>query len=679
MTNSKPTGPRSIALIGPYLSGKTTLLEGLLHTSGTVGRKGTVGEGNTVGDSALEARNRHMSTEVNVASARFMDDDFIFLDCPGSIELLQESLFVLPGVDAAVVVCEPDRDKAQALAPLLHTLNELGVPHMLFVNKIDKATITVQALLDALQPISSKPLVLRHIPVQEGEKITGYIDLASERAYHYRAGQASEVVELPGTEEDAFGEARYGMLEALADFDDDLMEKVLEDVTPEKDEVYANLTKDFQSGAIIPVFLGAAEQDGGLFRLLKALRHEVPGADKTAARMGIAGGTEGAAGTVAQVLKTYHTQHGGKVSVVRVWAGELKDGMTLNGQRVSGVFRMMGHDQERIPFAKAGEVIGLGRMENAVTGETLSDNGADAMPTPDVLPPVYSLAIAAVHRDDEVKLSTALAKVRDEDPSIFAGNDTATHQLVLRGQGDIHLKITIDRLQHKYGLEVTSVRPKVPYMEAIRKSVEQHGRHKKQSGGHGQFGDVHLQIKPLPRGSGFQFVDKIVGGAIPRQYIPAVQSGVKEYLSKGPLGFPVVDVSVTVFDGQYHAVDSSEIAFKTAARIAMNDGMKQCGPVLLEPILQVDITAPSEHTPKINAIVSARRGQILGFDTRQGWTGWDVVSAHMPQSELHDLIIELRSATQGTGSYSATFDRLQELTGRLADDVVTAHNENVAA
>ena len=248
MTNSKPSGPRNVAIIGPYLSGKTTLLEGLLFTSQAINRKGSVTEGNTVGDSAQEARNRNMSTELNVASATFMDSDFTFLDCPGSIELLQESLFVLRGVDAAVVVCEPDSDKAQALAPLLHNLDELGIPHMLFVNKIDKATITVQALLDALQPISSKPLVLRHIPVQDGEDVTGYIDLASERAYHYQAGQASEMVELPGAEEDAFGEARYTMLEALADFDDDLMEKVLEDITPEKDELYANLTKDFQDG-----------------------------------------------------------------------------------------------------------------------------------------------------------------------------------------------------------------------------------------------------------------------------------------------------------------------------------------------------------------------------------------------------------------------------------------------
>ena len=675
MTNSIPTGPRNIAIIGPYLSGKTTLLEALLHACGATNRKGSVTEGTTVGDSAAEARARNMSTELNVGSATFMDSEFTFLDCPGSVELLQESLFVLPGVDAAVVVCEPDADKAQALAPLLHSLEKFGVPHMLFVNKIDKATITVQALLDALQPISSKPLVLRHIPVQDGEMISGYVDLASERAYHYKPGELSEVINLPESAEDAFGDARYSMLEALADFDDDLMEKVLEDITPEKDELYANLTKDFQDANIIPVLLGAAEQGGGIFRLLKALRHEVPAANVAATRAG----ADDLSGNVAQVLKTYHTQHGGKVSIARVWCGEIKEGMTLNGQRVSSLFRMMGHDQQKIPNAAAGDVVGLGRMEEAITGETLSDTGSNSLGTPEILPPVYSLAIAASKRDDEVKLSAALAKVRVEDPSITVGHDEDTHELVMRGQGDIHLKITMDRLLSKYGLEVKSERPKVPYMEAIRKSIEQHGRHKKQSGGHGQFGDVHLAIKPLPRGSGFEFVDKIVGGAIPRQYIPAVESGVKDYLDKGPLGFPVVDVSVTAFDGQYHAVDSSELAFKMAARTAMNEGMKQCNPVLLEPILEVAIAAPSEHTPKINAIVSGRRGQILGFDTRVGWSAWDVVSAHMPQSELHDLIIELRSATQGTGSYTATFDRLQELTGRLADDVVAANNEEQAA
>jgi len=675
MNSSKPTGPRSVALVGPYLSGKTSLLESLLFVTGATTRKGKAGDGNMVGDTAEEARQRDMSTELNVATTSYLDDQITFLDCPGSIELFQESLFALQGVDAAIVVCEPDRDKALAIAPLLKTLEDLGLPHMIFVNKIEKATGSVQEVLDALQPASNLPLVLRHLPVVEGEQISGYLDLASQRAYHYSANAASSIIELPDAEADTFAEERYRMLETLADFDDDLMEKVLEDVTPEKDEVYGNLTRDFQECLIVPVLLGAAEMEHGVRRLLKAIRHEVPANGAAAARVGA---TE-RSGNVAQVLKTYHTQHGGKLSVVRVWSGLIKDGMTLNGERVSGVFHLKGHDQQKCGEAGPGEVVGLGRLEKAVTGDTLSEETVDPLSKPETLPPVYSLAIAPARRDDEVKLSGALAKLVDEDPSVMIDHPEDTRELVLRGQGEIHLRVTMDRLNNKYGIGVQATAARVPYKEAIRKGTQQHGRHKKQSGGHGQFGDVHLDIKPLPRGSGFEFVDKIVGGAVPRQYIPAVEAGVREYLDQGPLGFPVVDVVVTLFDGQYHAVDSSEIAFKTAARIAMSEGMKDCGPVLLEPIQHVDITTPSEFTPRINQIISGRRGQILGFDSRPGWNGWDVVSAQMPQSEMQDLIIELRSATQGTASFTCHFDHLQELTGRLADDVVSAHRQEEAA
>jgi elongation factor G len=669
MNTSKPTGPRNVAIVGPYLSGKSSLLESIMLVTGAATRKGAVT------DSATEAKDRDMGTELNVASTAYMDDEFTFLDCPGSIELFQETLFALQGADAAVVVCEPDPDKAMALSPLLKTLEDMGLPHMLFVNKVDRATGNVQQVLDALQPVSNLPLVLRHIPVVENEEVTGYIDLASQRAYHYAPDTASSIVEMPDDQADIFADARYQMLETLADFDDELMEKVLEDVTPEKDEIYGNLTRDFQEGLIVPVLLGAVEHDHGVRRLLKALRHEVPAADKAAARAGV----DADGGVVAQVLKTYHTQHGGKLSVARVWSGVVKDGMTLNDERVSGLFRLKGHEQQKLSEVGPGEIVGLGRLEDAATGDTLSDVGAEALARAPVLEPVYSLAISAEKRDDEVKLSGALQKITDEDPSLIVDHAEDTHELVLRGQGDIHLKIAMDRLANKYGIKVVSRRPRVPYKEAIRKSVQQHGRHKKQSGGHGQFGDVHLEIKPLPRGGGFEFVDKIVGGAVPRQYIPAVESGVKEYLVRGPLGFPVVDVQVTLYDGQYHSVDSSEIAFKTAARIAMSDGMKACGPVLLEPILNVEVTVPSEYTPRVNQIVSGRRGQILGFDGRPGWNGWDVVSAQLPQSEIQDLIIELRSATQGTGSYIARFDHLQELTGRLADDVVEAHRTDEAA
>ncbi len=675
MSVSKPSGPRSVALIGPYMSGKTTLLESILWVTGATSRKGSVTDGNTVGDSAQEARDRQMSTEVNVATTTFLDDRFTFLDCPGSVELLQETLNVLPGVDAAVLVCEPDRDKFLGLMPLMKALEDAGIPRMVFVNKIDKATGHVAALLDSLQPVSSHPLVLRQLPIREGESITGYIDLASERTFVYKPNQPSEIVETPDSMNDSVGEARYQMLETLADFNDELMEKVLEDVEPEKDEVYQNLTSDYQNGLIVPVIFGAAEMDHGVRRLLKALRHEVPSAAKAAERVGVSGDEP-----KAQVLKTYHTQHGGKLSIARIWSGGIKDGMTLNDERVSGLFLMSGHNTEKISDAGPGDVVGLGRLESIVTGDTLgAAKEVEGLPKAEILQPVFAQAISTDKREDEVKLSGALQKVGEEDPSIIYGHEEDTHEFVLRGQGDIHLKIACDRLLNKYGLSVSTRQPKVPYKEAIRKPIKQHGRFKRQSGGHGQFGDVHLEIKPLPRGTGFQFDEKIVGGSVPKQFIPGVEAGVKEYLSQGPLGFPVVDVSVTLFDGQYHSVDSSEIAFRTAARIAMQEGMPQCGPVLLEPIMAVEIAVPSDYTPKANTIVSSRRGQILGFDARPGWSGWDVVSAHMPQSELHDLIVELRSVTQGVGGYTATFDHLQELTGRLADQVISEHQADAAA
>jgi elongation factor G len=299
----------------------------------------------------------------------------------------------------------------------------------------------------------------------------------------------------------------------------------------------------------------------------------------------------------------------------------------------------------------------------------------DTLPRGEKLSPVYAMALSAEKREDEVKLSGAMAKLRDEDPSVAMEQNAETHQTLLWGQGEIHLQVALDRLRHKYHLPLTTRRPRVAYKEAIRRATSVHGRHKRQSGGHGQFGDVHLDIKPLPRGSGFVFEDQIVGGVVPRQFIPAVEEGVREYLVKGPLGFPVVDVWVALTDGQYHAVDSSEMAFKTAGRIAMTEGMAKCDPVLLEPIFVADIVVPTEFTSKVHSLVSGRRGQILGYEPRPDWSGWDRISAQIPQSELHDLIIELRSLSQGVGTYAARFERLQELTGRLADQVLQAYKE----
>jgi elongation factor G len=674
MAGNKPKGPRSIALIGPYLSGKTSLLESMLHICGATHRRGSVTEKNSVGDSSAEARERQMSVEVNAATFNFMDDSFTVLDCPGSIEFLQETLNALVGVDAAVVVCEPDPDRALALAPLLKFLADQNIPHFIFVNKIDKARGRIQDLLAALQANSQKPLVLRHLPIRgdgADERITGYVDLALDRAYVYRPNAPSQVVQLPRALAETKQRARTELLEKLADFDDHLMEELLSDVTPPREEICADLAKDLQDGLIVPVLLGAGQTDHGVRRLLKALRHEVPEAGLAAMRAGVDAADRA---FVGQVLKTYITAHGGKLSLTRIWSGAIKDGATLNGDRVGGVLRLLGAESQKLGEARAGDIVALARIEHARTGDTLREGRGegDACARAVQLPPVYSLALRAVNRNDEVKLSGAIAKLTDEDPSLAIEHQAEAHQMVLWGQGEIHLRVAMSRLKNKYGLAVDGSRPRVAYKEAIRRAVSQHGRHKRQSGGHGQFGDVYIDIKPLPRGGGFTFESKIVGGSVPRQYVPAVEDGVREYLAAGPLGFPVVDVAVTLTDGSYHTVDSSEMAFKTAARIAMSEGMPKCDPVLLEPIVHVEVMAPAEFTAKINALVSGRRGQILGFESRPGWVGWETVIANMPQSEMHDLIIELRSLTQGVGTYTWRYDHLQELTGRLADQVLAA-------
>ncbi len=667
MSLDKPTGPRSIALIGPYSSGKTTLLEAILHICGAIDRKGKVTSGTTVGDSSKEARDRQMSVEVNSAHFSFLGDEFTILDCPGSVEFLQESENALLGIDAAVLVCEPDQDRSVTLLPLLKFLEIHTIPTFIFVNKIDKARGTVQELFSSLEGASGRDLVLRQVPIVNDGIVSGYVDLASERAYVYKEGKPSKVIDMPPEIAESEGTSRFAMLETLADFDDHLMEELLDDIEPEKEEIYSLLSLDLEQGFVVPVFLGSAENDFGVRRLLKALRHEVPASEMAAQRVGV---TLNAKTPIAQVLKTYMSSQGGKLSLSRIWSGQIKDGDTFGVGRIAGIFRLQGSKIEKIKSAKAGEIVAFGRMDDLHTGDLLHNGQTVDIPEVETLNPVYNFALFAENRDDDVKLSAALNKIVEEDPSLVAEHKQETQELLLKGQGEIHLRVALERLRNKYGLNVQSRKPKVAYKEAIRKGATQHARYRKQSGGHGQFGDVQIEIKPLPRGSGFEFKEKVVGGSVPRQYIPAVEHGVRDYLVEGPLGFPVMDISVTLFDGQHHAVDSSENSFRSAARIAMTEGMLKCSPVLLEPIYKVEIVMPTEHTSKVNGIVSARRGQILGFDAREGWPGWDSLTAMMPEEEVHDLIVDLRSATLGVGTFRSEFDHLQELTGHNADKVI---------
>lgn len=669
MSVKRPLDNRSVAIVGPYLSGKTTLLESLLFAAESLTRKGSIAEGNTLGDSSAEARDRQMSVELNTAHLIYNEVGFTFLDCPGSVEFTQETYNALVGVDAVIVVCEPVVDRVLNLSPLFKFLDDWEIPHLIFLNKLDRADVDYMQVLMALKTISKRPLVPQHYPIGRGETLTGYIDLVTEQAYQYadRSAQADEPIALPGDLELEEQVARTELLETLANFDDHLLEELLEEIEPSQAEIWTDLKTEMASDHVVPVLVGSADRDFGVRALLDALVQECPTANMSAKRRGLSDTSDQ---PIAQVLKTYYTPQGGKLSLVRVWQGELTEGQTLGPVRIGGMYTLFGTQQKTLNKAGAGSIVALARLEGIHTGETLSVDGKALLPIAEQLTPVFALAIAAEKRNDEVKLSGALSKLLEEDPSLHWEQHGDTHEIILWGQGEIHLQVALDRLRRKYNLPMNTHLPQVPYKETIRHAAKVHGRYKHQTGGHGQFGDVHLNIQPQSRGEGFQFKETIVGGVVPKQYIPGVETGVREFLDHGPLGFPIVDIAVTLTDGSYHNVDSSEQAFRQAARIAMQEGMSKCDPLLLEPIVKVTVSVPIEFTSKVLRLVSGRRGQILGYDAKADWTGWDEVEAQIPQAEMQDLIVELRSLTLGVGRFAWAFDHLQEVPDKIAERVL---------
>ena len=659
------TTTRNVALVGPGGSGKTTLLESMLFVAGAIGRKGTVADGTTVGDTSPEARARHMSTEVSTASFSCHGLDFTVLDCPGSVEFIHEAQSATLGCDLAVVVVEPVLERLIVVAPLLQFLDANAIPHLVFVNKMDRSEVRYRDLLQTLRDLSARPVVPHQYAIGRGEDLVGYIDLVSEEAHAFRKGAPSEIIPLPEDYREREQTARREMLETLADFDDDLLEKLLEDQDPPQEQILRDLQKTLGADQVVPVFLGVAEQDMGVRRLLDAVAKEAPDPNVRAASLGVGG--EGQ--PLVQVLKNFYLPHTGKLSLARIWRGTVKDGTMLSDMRVGGVHRLFGSQQQNVGSADAGEIVALAKLDGARTGAVLGDVEGATLPEPPQPRPMYAFAITASNRNDEVKLSSAFAKLTDEDPSLRLDHDRETHQTVLWGQGEVHLKVALDRLKQKYNVEVEPHQPKTPYRETIRKSAQAHGRHKKQSGGHGQFGDVKLEIRPLGRGEGFQFENKVVGGAVPKQFIPAVESGARDHLDKGPLGFPVVDVAVTLHDGQFHSVDSNELSFKLATALALKEGLPRCEPVLLEPILSITVSVPADYTSKVLQLVSGKRGQILGYEAKAGWRGWDEVRAQIPQGEMHDLIVSLRSLSQGRAQFTMHFDHYDPVPQMVAEEI----------
>ena len=670
------SGARVVALVGPAGAGKTSVAEALLHAAGAIPRLGAVEAGTSLGDFSPEARSRGGSTELNLMRFTWAGDDYVLLDCPGSVGLVADSDCALDVADLALVIIPPEAERAALAEPVLRQLEERGVPHIVFINKIDKARGSIAALLEALQPLSDAPVVDRQIPISKGEDAVGFVDLALDRAFMFREGQPSEQVPIPEDLREEESAARFHLLEQLADYDDTLLEQLLNDEDPDLATVCGDLKRETAEGLVVPVMLGSALAGYGIRRLLKALRHDTPAPSATAERLGFTG-------AAVEVFKVANDTSVGRLALARVFGKPLAEGSDLtaaDGQahRAGALFSVQGGATARLKQAEPGDIVGIAKADAVHAGDRLGIGGAKPSPRQARAPRTANAALAISVRDhkDEVRLSTALNKLVEEDRGL-SWETTDTHETLLRGINDEHLSLALDRLKRRYGLEVNAEQPSVAVRESIRKSVTQRGRHKKQSGGHGQYGDVVIEVRPLPRGGGFEFVDKITGGVIPRQYIPAVEAGIKDAMLKGPLGCQVVDVAVTLTDGSYHTVDSSELAFRTAGRIAMSEALAAASPYLLEPVAHVTIQCPGSATSRITSALPSRRARVLGMAPREGWSRWDTVEAQVPEAEMAGFQVDVRSLSQGMATYEARFDHLAEVSGKAAESIVQRAPEPV--
>ncbi|HEY9084377.1 MAG TPA: elongation factor G [Candidatus Tyrphobacter sp.] len=662
---------RNVAFVGPHHAGKTTLVEAVLAYCGAIGRRGSISDGTTVTDHEPEDVAHAQSTTVGFAHCSSGAIDLTIVDCPGFIDFFEETRMALAGVDAAVVVVEADPARVVQTRALLDWLDALRLPHLFVVNKMDRPGADFAGTLAALQAAYGRHVVAEQWPVGAAENFSGFVDLAQMKAFTFD-GEAERPIEVPASLHDQAQKARAALLEAVADFDDTLLEELLEGKEPPLDEVERDLCSECSHDQVLPVLAAAGSTGAGVAALARAMQQWFPSPlDRPhvdAEGRSIA--PDPAAPFVARVIKTSVHPQSGKISIVRVLAGSMKSDTTLTDIsrgderiRSGGLYRLQGKKQEPIAEAGPGTIAAVARLESVATGDTLTVNGHKVL-LPRVVfgEPVFAVAIKPKERIDEAKISQMLVRIVDEDPSLSIQRAEITNELLLLGRGEQHVMIAVERLSRKYKVEVETAAPAIPYQETISASTEVHSRYKHQTGGHGQFGDVWLRFEPRERGSGVSFSEKIVGGVVPRQFIPAVEKGVREALLRGPGGYPVSDLHVTLFDGQYHDVDSSEQSFKTAAGMGVREALPKCRPVVLEPIARVTVTVPTAYTSTVIQQLTGKRGQILGMNPTER-PGFDDVEADVPQVEMSRYITELRTGTQGLGTFRWRPERYDPVPG----------------
>jgi elongation factor G len=678
---------RNVAVVGHGGCGKTSLVSALLFDAGAVSRLGRVEDGTTVTDFDQDEIERRISLQTAVAWAEWRKHKINFLDAPGYANFVFEARAALHVADAAVVVVDGVAGPEVQTEKMWAFAEELGRPRLVVVNRMDRENASFLRTLESLQSAFGRSVVPLAVPLGEQKGFVGLADLISQKANVYASDQSGkpQSVDLPPEVAEAAQTWRDKLVEMVAETDESLLEVFFDKGTLTEDELARGLRQAVASGRIFPCLPASSLRNVGLHALLDAVVDLLPSPLDRGPVTGLNPHTKQTetrnaspeAPFSAFVFKTVVDPHAGRISVFRVCSGSVKADSTVHNasrdvsERMGALELMQGKTVTPVPEIQGGDIGAVAKLKETQTGDTLCDKAHPIVFPPVPLPePATTFAMEPKTRGDEDKISTALHRLQEEDPVIKVSRDAQTHEMLLSGMGQLHVEVLVARLRKRYKVEVNLKKPKIPYRETIKTAAEGHGRHKKQTGGHGQFGDCKIRMKPLPRGADFQFVDDIFGGSIPKNFIPAVEKGIQEARLKGYLaGFPMVDFQVELYDGQYHDVDSNEMSFKIAGSLGFKDAVAKCRPTLLEPVMKVEIAVPEEYAGAVMGDLSSRRGRPQGMEPRGGQ---QVIKAEVPMAEMLSYDAELTSMTGGRGSYTMEMSHYDEVPGHLQDKIVAA-------
>ncbi|MBO8126675.1 MAG: elongation factor G [Firmicutes bacterium] len=669
---------RNIALVGHGGAGKTTLAEAMLYVSGGIDRHGKVEEGTTTMDHDPEEVKRGISINASVAPCFWRDCKINIVDTPGYFDFVGEVISSLKVADTALIVVDATSGVQVGTEKVAAYATEYGLPKAIVVTKLNRENVNYANVIDDIRSVFGQEAVPVQIPNGTSENFTGVIDLLRMQLV---TNERDKVERKDVEVSKEIAKYKEMLVEAVASTEDELMEKYFEGEELSVDEIINAFKKGLLSGNLLPIFFACGTDNTGIPPLLDAIVNYFPSPADVGSIKALKGGEEvelvaDPNGPLAAfVFKTMADPYVGKLSLLRVYSGTLRsDSHAFNkgknkDERIGQLMLVFGKEQKPVDALEAGDIGAVAKLQETVTGDTLSSKESPIeLPRIKFPEPVLAMAVEPKSKGDEEKIGVGLHRLAEEDPTFKMEKNTETGQFLAKGMGDLHLEVIISRLKSKFGTEVELSVPKIAYRETIKGKVKVEGKHKKQSGGRGQYGHVWIEIEPLHTGERFEFVDKIFGGAVPKQYIPAVEKGILETMDEGVLaGYPVTNVKVTLFDGSYHSVDSSEMAFKIAASMAFKKGFMDAKPVLLEPILKVEIVVPEEYMGDVMGDLNKKRGKILGMDPQNGY---QVIKALVPQAEMFRYATDLRSITQARGSFTTEFDHYEEVPAQLAEQVI---------